>query len=88
MMKKIGKRTIEMLTIYTMKKNNYKKLIGMGKKILGGLWMAACMLALVVLVAPCLLILSVGNDGELTVWNFVGLAWAFGIFLLFRRMTR
>lgn len=56
----------------------------MTKKILGGLWTAACLLALAIMVAPCILIFSVGKDGELTVWNLVGLAWAIGLFLLFK----
>lgn len=67
-----------------MKIQNYKNLNGMGKKICSGLWMIACLLALTVLVAPCFLVFSVGTDGELTEWNFVGLIWAVGLYRLFK----
>lgn len=56
----------------------------MVKKIYAGLMIAACLLALAILCAPCFLIFSTGNNGELTIWNFIGLAWLFGIFMLFK----
>lgn len=46
----------------------------MTKLIYCGLWVVM-VLALMVLVSPVFLIFSVGNDGEMTVWNFVGIGW-------------
>ena len=47
----------------------------MARKILSVSLMAAMVVALIVLCLPCFLIFSSGNDGELTVWNFVGIGW-------------
>ena len=71
-----------------MKKTTFYKLMIMAKKIMSGLWLTACMLALMVLVAPCLLVFSVGKDGELTVWNLVGLAWMVVLFGVFKWKSR
>ena len=38
---------------------------------------AAYVLLMVVLAAPCLLTFSEDQDGSITIWNFVGLAWLF-----------
>lgn len=60
----------------------------MVQKIKGVCWTVACLLTLAVMVAPCLLIFSVGKDGELTVWNFVGLVWMLGLFVPFKIKSR
>lgn len=41
----------------------------MTKIIYGSLWVA------MVLVSPVFLIFSTGKDGEMTVWNLVGIVW-------------
>ena len=71
-----------------MKRKTYYKLAFMVSKVIGGLWMAACLLALGIMVAPCFLIFSVGKDGELTVWNLVGLAWMWVLFCVFKWKSR
>ena len=71
-----------------MKIQTYKKLIGMAKKIYGVVWTAVCLLALAVMVAPCLLIFSVGKDGEMTWMNLVGLVWMLGLFVAFKIKSR
>jgi len=50
-------------------------LVTMARKILSVTMMVAMMVALVVLCLPCFLIFSTGNNGELTIWNFVGIGW-------------
>lgn len=60
----------------------------MVKKIYAGLMTAACLLALGIMVAPCLLVFSVGKDGELTVWNFVGMLWCLLVEGLFKIKSR
>ena len=47
----------------------------MARKILSVTMMVAMVLALIALCLPCFLIFSSGNNGELTVWNFVGIGW-------------
>ena len=47
----------------------------MARKILSISLMAAMVVALVALCLPCFLIFSQGSDGELTVWNFIGIGW-------------
>lgn len=71
-----------------MKRKTYYKLASMVSKVIGGLWMAACLLALGIMVAPCLLVFSVGKDGELTVWNLVGLVWCVGVAFVFKYKSR
>ncbi len=71
-----------------MNRKTYKKLITMAKKIYAGLMTAACLLALAILCAPCLLIFSVGKDGELTVWNLVGVVWMVVLFGVFKYKSR
>ena len=44
------------------------------KIVYGSLWFAM-VLALMVLVSPVLLIFSTGEDGEMTIWNLVGIVW-------------
>lgn len=44
-------------------------------------------LALVALCAPCVLVFSVGHDGELTIWNFVGLAWCVILYGIFKKFS-
>lgn len=71
-----------------MKIQTYKKLLSMAQKIKGMCWTAICLLALGIMVAPCLLVFSVGKDGELTVWNLVGLAWYVGVAFVFKYKSR
>lgn len=71
-----------------MKPKTFYKLTIMAKKLVSGLWIAACLLALMVLVAPCFLTFSVGKDGELTVWNLVGLVWCVGVAFVFKYKSR
>jgi len=71
----------------TMKIKTYKKLVTMAKNIYGWMLMGIFALALVVLCAPCCLVFSVGNDGELTIWNFVGLAWCVILYGIFKRFS-
>ena len=59
----------------------------MAKKIYGWMLMASLWLALLALCAPCVLLFSVGHDGELTVWNFVGLAWCLFIYGIFKKFS-
>ena len=47
----------------------------MMKKLIYGSLMFAMLAALMVLVSPVILIFSKGEDGELTIWNLVGLVW-------------
>ena len=60
----------------------------MVKKIYAGLMTTACLLALAILCAPCFLIFSVGKDGELTVWNLVGMLWMVVLFGVFKYKSR
>lgn len=71
-----------------MKPKTFYKLTIMVKKIMSGLWLTLCLLALMVLVAPCFLTFSVGKDGELTVWNLVGLVWCLLVVGLFKIKSR
>ena len=72
-----------------MKRKTYKKLVTMAKKIYGWMLMGILWLALITLCTPCLLIFSVGKDGELTIWNFVGLAWGIIIYkILFKNLNQ
>lgn len=71
-----------------MNRKTYKKLITMAKKIYAGLMTAACLLALAILCAPCFLIFSVGKDGELTVWNLVGVLWMVVLFGVFKYKSK
>lgn len=65
----------------------YKKLVTMAKKFYGWMLMASLWLALLALCAPCFLVFSVGHDGELTVWNFVGLAWCLILYGIFKKFS-
>lgn len=64
--------------------NHMKKLENMIKKLYGAVLTAAMIIALLVLAAPCLLIFCEGNDGNPTVWNFVGIAWLVGLAIVFK----
>ena len=55
--------------------------------IWGGIWTAAVM-AVLVICSPVLLIFSTGNDGELTIWNFVGMAWLVMLILVGKTVNR
>lgn len=57
----------------------------MAKKVYGWMLMGICWISLMVLCAPALLVFSVGKDGELTIWNAVGLLWCGGLYLLFNK---
>jgi len=74
------------IKIKTMNIKTYKKLITMAKKIYGWMLMGILALALLALCAPCLLVFSVGHDGELTIWNFVGLAWCLILFCILKKI--
>ena len=52
------------------------------KIVYGSLWVAM-VLALMVLVSPVLLIFSTGKDGEMTIWNLVGIVWLFLLVCVF-----
>lgn len=54
------------------------------KKLYGAVLTAAMIIAMLVLAAPCLLIFCEGNDGNPTVWNFVGIAWIVGLAVVFK----
>ena len=69
----------------TMNIKTYKKLVTMVKKIYGWMLMASLWLALVALCSPCFLIFSVGKDGELTIWNIVGLVWCVLLYVIFKK---
>ena len=71
----------------TMKITTYKKLVTMAKKIYGWMLMGILGLALVALCAPCVFVFSVGHDGELTIWNFVGLAWCLILYGIFKKFS-
>ena len=71
-----------------MKPKTFYRLTIMVKKIMSGLWLTACLLALFAMVAPCFLIFSTGKDGELTVWNLVGLVWCVGVAFVFKYKSR
>jgi hypothetical protein len=59
-----------------MNKDKLIKIIGtMVRKVLWHCMMAAMLLGAMLLCAPCILIFSTGNDGELTIWNLVGIGW-------------
>lgn len=55
----------------------------MAKKIYGWMLMCILWLALVALCAPCLLVLS----EELTILNFVGLAWCVILYGIFKKFS-
>lgn len=63
-----------------------KTFLIMAQKIIHCGMLAVMWLALLLLFAPCLLIFSVGDDGEITVWNFVGLLWAMMIWRVFKKI--
>lgn len=71
-----------------MKYKTYKILISMVHKIKGVCWTLVCLLALAILVAPCLLIFTVGKDGEMTWMNFAGLIWMSVLFFVFKAKSR
>ena len=58
----------------------------MARKILSISLMAAMVVALVVLCLPCFLIFSQGNNGELTVWNFVGIGWTCVLAIILKKV--
>lgn len=58
------------------KEHNYKlKLIKGMKKLVSISMMVVIALTLIAICLPCLLIFSTGTDGEMTVWNWVGIGW-------------
>lgn len=59
-----------------MRKRTIIKFISMAKRVISVLQLVLLGVVLVAMCAPCLLMFSEGRDGELTVWNVVGLAWA------------
>lgn len=61
-------------------------LITMARKILSVSLMAAMVVALIALCLPCFLIFSSGNDGELTVWNFVGIGWTCVLAIILKKV--
>lgn len=63
---------------------NPKKMIAMVKKIYGYLLSAILIAVLALFCAPCLLIFTTGPDGELTIWNIVGLVWMAGLVFFFK----
>jgi hypothetical protein len=63
---------------------NPKKMITMVKKVYGYVLTAILIAALGLLCAPCLLIFTTGTDGELTIWNIVGLVWMAGLVIFFK----
>ena len=71
-----------------MRKRTIIKFISMAKRVISVLQLVAVCAFLVAMCLPCLLILSEGRDGELTVWNFIGLAWAVGLVWAVRRAGR
>lgn len=64
-----------------------KTLMIMAQKIIHCGMLAVMWLALLLLFAPCLLIFSVGDDGEITVWNFIGVLWMAIIWRVFKKMS-
>ena len=69
---------------YMTKYKTYKILVSMVQKIKGVCWTVACLLALAIMVSPCLLIFTVGKDGEMTWMNLFGLVWLVGVFVVFK----
>ena len=70
-----------------MKIKTYKKLVNMVKKLYGWMLMGILWLALIALCTPCLLVFSVGKDGELTIWNAVGLLWCCILYIVFKKFS-
>jgi len=68
-----------------MKKSTFIKLVTMAKRIYGWMLLCICWISLMVLCAPAFLVFSVGKDGELTIWNVVGLLWCGGLYWLFKK---
>ena len=56
------------------------------KRIMNFAKMAIALIAMMAVCAPCLLTFSVGDDGNLTVWNFVGVAYAAILFQGFKKL--
>lgn len=56
-------------------------------KKLSKIEMAAVLLLGVVIIAPCALILSEGNNGEPTIWNFIGIAYMFALVAIVRKLN-
>ena len=69
-----------------MKSKTILKLTVMIKKVIGGVWFAACMLALALICAPCLLIFSTGLDGEMTWLNWFGIGWLLMLIIVFKKI--
>ena len=70
-----------------MKIKTYKKLVNMVKKLYGWMLMGILWLALIALCTPCLLVFSVGKDGELTIWNAAGLLWCCILYMVFKKFS-
>lgn len=49
---------------------------------------AIALIAMMAVCAPCLLTFSVGDDGNLTVWNFVGLAYSAMLYKGAKKVSR
>ena len=62
-----------------------KFIIGTMKKFFSVSMIAVMCVALALFVAPCLLVFSVGSDGELSVWNLVGIGWCLLVYYAFKK---
>lgn len=72
-------------------RKQYKLLKTLGtmiKKLIYGSLLFVMYAALMVLVSPVILIFSKGEDGELTIWNFVGMAWLVMLILVGKTVSR
>ena len=56
------------------------------KRIMTLAKVAIALIAMMAVCAPCLLTFSVGDDGNLTVWNFVGLAYTAILYQGFKKL--
>jgi hypothetical protein len=82
------KRVVAQSNHEKMNKDKLIKIIGtMVRKVLWHCMMAAMLLGAMLLCAPCILIFSTGNDGELTIWNAAGLLWCCILYMVFKKFS-
>ena len=65
-----------------------KKMVDIMKKIMSFSLALVIGVLLVAFCAPCLLVFSMGSDGEPSVWNLVGLVWCVVVYLVFRYIMK
>ena len=62
-----------------MKSITHKIIKTMFRLVKAGAWVVCCILAIGVMVLPCLLVVHENKNGNVDIWNAVGLVWLAGV---------